>query len=211
MAFFGAVVSRGAIQAIREFGGYAHVHCFKQPKEIAATCSLELKITLKGKHFNYLSKIDGMDTEPWLYEELHIDGAREVGHIGKEHNERFSWPTGQSVLMLYSEYPLYKFLTNVNVFRFEPLSAKEPNSSSTDATMLDSYGRNVATVLSVMEKKQEFREQILEWLELLVPGIQSVYTQEQRLDGSTVITFKEEGTASRFPARLISDVTIYAL
>ncbi len=41
--------------------------------------------------------------------------------------------------------------------------------------------------------------------------MESVSTEKQRLDSSTVITFKEEGTKARFPARLISDGTIYAL
>jgi predicted ATPase len=36
-------------------------------------------------------------------------------------------------------------------------------------------------------------------------------TEQQSLDGRTVIKFKEEGTRTKFPANLISDGTIYAL
>ncbi|WP_237149647.1 AAA family ATPase [Pseudomonas mediterranea] len=33
LAFLGAVVKRGAAQAIRDFGGFQQIHCFKHRKE----------------------------------------------------------------------------------------------------------------------------------------------------------------------------------
>ncbi|NWE37728.1 AAA family ATPase, partial [Pseudomonas gingeri] len=97
------------------------------------------------------------------------------------------------------------------VYRIDPIAAKEPDNSTADATMLDSHGRNVATMLSILENDKHFRTQVLEWIELIVPGMENVSTEKQRLDSTTVITFKEEGTRTHFPARLISDGTIYAL
>ncbi len=221
LAFFGAVIKRGAVQAIRDYGGYAHIHCFKHRKEAARVASLALKITLQDKHYDYQITIYQMDKTPQLTEKLIVDGqieferergkpfVRVVGPI--EVNSGADFPEEMSTLLFMGRSPLYQFLTNIKVFRFDPLSAKEPAGSSTDGTMLDSHGRNVATMLSVLEKNPEFREQVLEWIELLVPGMEGVSTKKQRLDGSTVITFKEEGTKARFPARLISDGTIYAL
>ena len=221
LAFFGAVVSRGVAQAIREFGGFGSIHCFRRSGKEAATASLELKICLGGERYHYFIKVHDMDGGPRLEESLFIDDQQRIDRqlssgnikliLGPDMNGTSGFSGGMSALVFFSELNLYEFLTNIQVFRFDPQRAKEPDSSSADATMLDSYGRNVATMLGEIEKKPETREQVLEWLELLVPGMESVSTQQQHLDGSTVITFKEEGTESQFPARLISDGTIYAL
>ena len=48
-------------------------------------------------------------------------------------------------------------------------------------------------------------------MEMIVPGIENIQTEQQRLDGSITLMFKEEGTERRFPAHLVSDGTMYAL
>ena len=121
------------------------------------------------------------------------------------------YPKDMTALMLLGNSPLYEFLTNIKVFRFDPAAAKEPDSSTTDTSELDGHGRNVATMLSVLGNEKVFADQVLEWMELIVPSLESVSTEKQRLDGSTVITFKEVGTKTRFPAKLVSDGTIYVL
>ena len=42
-------------------------------------------------------------------------------------------------------------------------------------------------------------------------GLENIQTEQQRLDGSITLMFKEEGTERRFPAHLVSDGTMYAL
>jgi len=122
-----------------------------------------------------------------------------------------TFPEEISGLMVFGASPLFKFMKNIQIFRFDPMAAKEPAGSTMDATELEPQGHNLATILARLEKDTNFREQILEWIELLVPSMENVSTEKQRLDGTTVITFKEAGTRARFPARLISDGTIYAL
>ena len=100
------------------------------------------------------------------------------------------YPKDMTALMLLGSLPLYEFLTNIKVFCIDPLAAKEPSRATTDASELDEYGRNVASVLSRLEAEPEFREQVQEWLELIVPGMESISTETQRLDSSTVITFR---------------------
>ena len=46
---------------------------------------------------------------------------------------------------------------------------------------------------------------------MIVPGIENIQTEEQRLDGRTALRFKEEGFEKPFPAHLVSDGTMYAL
>lgn len=226
LAFFGSVVKQGAVQAIRDFGGFQQIHCFKSRTEKRTTVSIHIEITLYDQHFSYTLKISNMDKSPAITEILLIDKIlvierkqAEKVKIALDANldddsqltELPSYPPGMTALMLLGNNSLYQFLTNINVFRIDPLAAKEPDSAKTDATTLDSHGRNIASVLSSMENNDGFKQQILEWMELIVPGMENVSTEMQKLDGSTVLTFKEEGTRARFPAHLISDGTIYTL
>jgi predicted ATPase len=222
LAFFGAIVKRGASQAIRDFGGFSQIHCFKHRKQQRTTVSFAVKIDIQGNLYDYALKIMQIDKQPQIVESLKVndltvidrkaDGDTKIAlSDGLPLQVLPDYPSDMTALMLLSQSPLYTFLTNINVFRIDPLAAKRPDSSNTDATALDSHGNNIATMLSVLEKKPEFRQQVLDWIELIVPSMENVATEKQRLDGSTVITFKEEGTRTRFPAQLISDGTIYTL
>lgn len=222
LAFFGAIVKRGASQAIRDFGGFSQIHCFKHRKQQRTTVSFAIKIDIQGNLYDYALKIMQIDKQPQIVESLKVndltvidrkaDGDTKIAlSDGLPLQVLPDYPSDMTALMLLSQSPLYTFLTNINVFRIDPLAAKRPDSSNTDATALDSHGNNIATMLSVLEKKPEFRQQVLDWIELIVPSMENVATEKQRLDGSTVITFKEEGTRTRFPAQLISDGTIYTL
>ncbi len=219
LQFISTVISLGATQALRKFNGYEQVHCFKNRKSKARTFSASFDLMLDGKPIQYQLKIHEMDKEPNLEELVSLDSTvfmsrkkEEVIFYGEnEEEQKFSgFPSDKSALMI-SGHPLYELLSNIVVYRFDPIGAKEPDSSSTDQGELEQHGRNVATMLAGLEKDDDIREQILEWMELLVPGLEKVATERQKLDARTVIKFKEEGTKANFPANLISDGTIYAL
>ena len=222
LAFLGAIVKRGAAQAIREFGGFQQIHCYKLAKKQSETITFALQVQFGECLYDYFLRLKDMRQRPSLLESLKIDGrvvidrqvegTTQVAFGGDESLQMLpDFSCDMSALMLLSQSPLYAFLTNIRVFRIDPISAKRPDSSNSDAAALDPLGKNVATMLSVLEKDIEFRDQIMEWVELIVPGMENVATEKQRLDGTTVITFKEEGVRARFPAGLISDGTIYAL
>ncbi|UFH50037.1 AAA family ATPase [Pseudomonas sp. KNUC1026] len=222
LAFFGAVVKRGASQAIRDFGGFNQIHCFKHRKTKRTTARFKLRISLQGVQCVYSLAVANMHLAPEVTEHLAVDGLtlieREVSTQPRILFPDSSTPSvlpnyspDMTALMLQSHLELYQWLTNISVYRFDPLQAKRPNASTVDATLLSTDGSNVAALLSVMEKNAAHRDQILEWIELIVPGMKSVSTQKQRLDSTTVLTFEEQGTKTRFPAQLISDGTVYAL
>lgn len=71
---FGAVVKTGATQAIRDFGGFQQIHCYKLRKEKRTTASIHLAITLNKKQFVYDLAIKNMDAKPAISERLEIDG-----------------------------------------------------------------------------------------------------------------------------------------
>jgi predicted ATPase len=222
LAFVGAVVATGPAAAIKKFGGFSQMHCYKLDEEKAKTFEFDIDVTLDGKKYAYALKVHDMDRAPFLEESLVLDGriliqrAKDkqftlIDKANLKSVELLRFPDNMALMMFFQDLPIYQFLTNIRIFRFEPLGAKEPDASSTDASELDTRGHNVATMLAAMEKDDQARTQITEWMELLVPGMQKVLTEQQRLDGGTAISFIENGTSKVFPARLISDGTIYAL
>jgi predicted ATPase len=77
--------------------------------------------------------------------------------------------------------------------------------------VLDRKGHNLASVLNRLERDERLRDAILEWMEMIVPGIEKIQTEQQQIDSKTAVLFKELGTRRRFPAHMVSDGTIYAL
>ncbi|MUJ29060.1 AAA family ATPase [Aliivibrio fischeri] len=222
LAFLGTYVEFGVKTAMQHFGGYSNIHCFKLDEEQRTKIKFELKIEINSVKYHYSLGLFHLDSDASLSEHLTVDGktiiSRKVGEAPLVNTNdladtlnSYNLPKQTSALLFLPDSGLYHFLTNIKVFRFDPLAAKEPNATSTDASELDIHGRNVASMLAELEKDEDFREQITEWMELLVPNMEKVTTEQQRLDGTTVITFKEEGTDKKFPANLISDGTIYAL
>jgi len=219
LKFMSTVVSFGATQALRQFSGYEHVHCFKHLEDKARTFSAEIEVQHEAhKYLTYHLKIHDMDNQPkleeklWLIDELVVNREKEKDFIIKrkpKEQEVVDFPNELSSLMLNSNSQLYRYFKNIKIYRFDPVAAKE--SSSADNSELDTQGRNIASILSVLEKDTEIREQIIEWMELLVPSLENISTERSRLDARTVIKFKEAGIKANFPAHLISDGTIYAL
>lgn len=224
IGFVSEVVSSGASKAIRKYNGFSQMHCYKFRKEQARTFEFEIRTCLSGDNIKYVLKIHNMDKDPQLEEMLEVQGKTlmhrkrgETLSISIEKQEADDlrqfprFPSEISGLMIFPHLDIYNYLTNIEVYRFDPLGAKEPDISSADASELNPFGRNLASMLATLEKDEKFRSQILEWMELIVPGMEKVATERQRLDGSTLIKFKEEGIQAHFPANLISDGTIYAL
>lgn len=231
LKFLSTVVTLGATQALRQFNGYDNVHCFKHRKTKARTFSAE--IDFQDDFLKYHLKIHDMDTEPRLEENVSINGKTRINRNKNEKiikiidsesqhpfnfsndsillEKSFPFPGDLSLLMLHSDSLLFKYINNIKVYRFDPLGAKEPDSSNADSSELNSHGHNIATMLSVLEKDAEIREQIIEWMELLVPSLEKFSTERSGFNTQTVIKFKEAGIKANFPAHLISDGTIYAL
>jgi len=223
LTFVGAVIESGANAAIRRFNGFDQIHCYKFKKGKARRFEFYLAADIDGRYTEYTLNIHGMDSAPQIEEHLKLDGDvimdRRKGHPPIiRHPQRIDlnveykvYPDERSALMLVTDQTLYQYLLNIRVFRFDPLGAKTPDESNADASELHPHGHNVATMLSALESNDEIRNQIIDWLELIVPGMTGVSTDKQKLSGGRVIKFKEEGVKAYFPANLISDGTIYAL
>ncbi|NOS87037.1 MAG: AAA family ATPase [Methylococcaceae bacterium] len=219
LAFVSVVVRMGVIEALRKFGGYGQVHCHTKPN--ASVFAARFDLVLDEKSVQYDLTIQQMDKSPALIERLVVDGSLLMSRHpeavtcyvnGVVDKQYLGFPAFISALILTAEASsLLGFLSNTIVYRIDPIKAKQSHHANTDTNELDQDGRNIAAMLADLEKEADIREQILEWMTLLVPGLQDLGTEHQKLDGSTLIKFTEQGSTEAFPAHLISDGTIYAL
>ena len=97
------------------------------------------------------------------------------------------------------------------VFRFDPFRTKDPDEVGADPHYLDEHGRNLSTVLEGMQKNKDDFETVMEWMSMIVPGLNEIRPQRNALDGRASMVFQETGTKYHFPPGMISDGTIYVL
>ena len=215
---FVSLFVRGGLEiALSEHGSFANIRSAKREGADSKTFSFEIECDfLEQQEEKYSLSINDLDSEPGIEERLYLNeeqtgGKGEIDAMGE-------WSVVSEVSGIYStlsldhrNHPLSELLRNLNVYRIEPTGAKESDRSDFDSTQLRSKGNNLASVLHRLEDDQAIREEILDWMEMIVPGIENIQTEQQRLDSRTALRFKEEGTESPFPAHLVSDGTMYAL
>jgi len=213
LKFLSTIVTFGATQAIRQFHGYDNIHCFKHRKNKARTFSTTIYFSCENFPIQLLNHYDlkmlDMDGQPKLEEEYFSASKDDPYKNNDKGKFPSNFPKELSILMINPTWDITQYLQNIRVYRFDPLGPK--NSPSADNSELDWQGHNLASMLAVLETDDEIREQIIEWMELLVPSLEGVSTERSRFDTSTMLRFKETGIKAKFPAHLISDGTIYAL
>ena len=224
---FVSLFVRGGLDiALRAHGGFANIHSKKREGENSKTFSFEIECDLlEQQGVCYSLSINDLDSEPGIKECLEFNEEPTIEGIGDKgetdavgerlvvSEDRISYEDRiySNLSLEHRNHPLTKLLKNLNVYRIDPMGAKEPDKSDFDSTKLGGKGHNLASVLHRLEGDEEIREEIQDWMEMIVPGIENIQTEQQRLDGSTALRFKEEGIESPFPAHLISDGTMYAL
>ena len=225
LAFVSHFVLGGIGFALRMHGGFSNIHSAKRHETDSKKFCFEIECDLcedqseTPSAFHYSLCIHDLKEEPLIEEYLYDNGKRIIKRNRDEtasyHKGEWSsvggFPGIHSALWLEGNHPITLLLRNLCVYRIEPTGAKEPDISDFDSTRLDRKGHNLASVLQDLETNPEVRENILDWMEMIVPGIENIQTEQQRLDGSITLMFKEEGTERQFPAHLISDGTMYAL
>lgn len=126
---------------------------------------------------------------------------------------------------LFSQSEFYQFISNLKIFRIDPILAKK--SPSFDDETLHENGDNIAMFLRAIDIElvwelgdddnnthkpyTQFQTELMEWLEMIIPELQDIRVEDNYLNNSTLIHFKENSCEKPFPAGLISDGTIYTL
>ena len=227
MEFTTRIVRFDVNYALRSHGGYDNVRSLKryaprnQRFEFEMECDLPVPST-DGElaTAGYKLVVHDLHGSPTIEERLH-DGGTDVltrSHQGslnilrgtklREISGFAKWHSG---LLLFGARPLARLLANMIVYRVDPSRAKQPDRSDADPMALLENGNNLATVLQRIESDDTLRDLIADWMETIVPGVKRITTKRQRIDQTTAVLFKERGTKKQFPARLMSDGTIYAL
>lgn len=226
LAFIGLFVQGGIEAALRAHGGFANIHSEKRRAEYSRKFGFELECDLPetgqdGKEeqgrFHYSLTIQDLDQNiPNIEEHLYRNRTplltRKKGDnpiIQGRGIEQFS--KTHSALLFFMGMSLTQLLQNIGLYRIDPIGAKEPDRSESDPMKLDTKGHNLASVLGRLEQNKQIRELIMDWMELIVPGVEKIRTEQQQLDSKTALLFKERGTKRRFPAHMVSDGTVYAL
>jgi len=191
-------------EALQRHGGWENIRCAKSEQSREHVFLVE---TTNDKiQFDNLNTDSSKVNLVWENEfRNYIENHIKVGE---------SW--GERINELYGRFKsekqeAWKLFLNLRLFRIEPRDIKESNTSIHDDSELQRYGQNLAAVLRRLEKDDEVRETIIDWLQLIVPQLEIVQTEAERLSGSAQLAFKEKGTDKLFPAHLISDGTIYLL
>ena len=230
LAFVSLFVRGGIEIALRAHGGFANIHSKKREGADAKTFSFEIECDFLEQQeetpmgFHYSLSINDLDSEPEIeefvaeglyYSSLSLERRKHPISAPSSRPQLFphaySSPYYSSLSLYHRNHPLTKFLRNLNVYRIEPTGAKASDPSGFDPTQLDRNGHNLASVLHRLESDSEIREEIRDWMEMIVPGIEDIQTERQRLEGRTALLFKEEEFENAFPAHLVSDGTMYAL
>lgn len=207
---FVSLFVRGGVEiALRAHGGFENIRSKKREGEDSKTFSFEIECDfLEKREIYYSLSIEDVDNEPGVIERHQLSEEPTIQGGGISITDRIY----SALSLYYRKHPLTKLLRNLNVYRIEPTGAKEPDRSDLDPTMqLERKGNNLASVLHRLEGDEAIHEEIQDWMEMIVPGFEKVQTEQQRLDGSTALRFKEEGIESPFPAHLVSDGTMYTL
>lgn len=211
--FVGCFVRGGFEIALREHGGFENIRSKKREGAASKKFGFEIECDfLEQQEVDYSLSINDLDSEPGIKECLEFNEENgDKGENNAEEKPYYEGPIYSSLSLEHRNHPLTKFLRNLNVYRIEPTGAKASEPSGFNPTQLDRNGHNLATVLHRLESDSEIREEILDWMEMIVPGIEDIQTEQRRLDGRTALLFKEEGFEQAFPTHLVSDGTVYAL
>lgn len=218
LEFIRDVIRNGATEAVKKHNGYENIHSHKLRDKNAKRFFAHLKLEFDDEYYEYELEIKDLNKIPAIFETVTKNGSE----IAKKsilqnifingNKQEIEYSANETILKLISKEAksLLEFLKSIERYQVDPVRAKEADDYFANDT-LDPNASNLSTVLAKLEKDDDIREEIIETMQMIVPGLEKVTIEKETLNNKSVIVFKEEGVTKRFPAGLISDGTIYAL
>lgn len=215
LRFVSEALSEGVQSAVAQQGGYHQFRPATSYNGIAPNFLFHIECELDQTHYVYTLTLQNLDKTAGISEQLTINRKSSLSRVWGEkpriNDQEQSLSSNHSALLLYDQLPFRDFLLNLRLYRIQPLQAAQASYEGQNDVMLETSGRNIASVLKRLQKDEEIREEILDWMESMVPGLNKVITKQRHLNNSVNITFKEEGTQYQFPAHMVSSGTLALL
>lgn len=215
--FFKTIILLDANAAVKRYGGYDNIHSRKMINTNARKFLFEIEIEMKEK-YNFKLEVNDLDKEPYLKETFTIN-SKVIAKRDKDTVSIHGKPLDLSVskeqtvlnLVANESGDFLNFIKSIQRYTIDPKLAREPDDFTSDI-ILDRYASNITTVLANLEKSSSDDVlEIVETMQLLVPNLENIKIKKEKLINKMVSVFKEKGSRNTFPARLVSDGTIYAL
>ena len=218
LEFIRDVVRNGAVEAIKKHNGYENIHSHKLRDTNAKKFFAKLKIDIAENSYIYELDIRDLNKKAEIRETILKNGieiAKKTSHQNLIINGMkvdIEYSSNETILKLVSKEAkeLLDFLSSIERYQIDPNKAREADDYFA-SDILDANANNLTTVLSKLEKDSVSAEEIIETMGMIVPGLEKIKIEKERLSNKTVVTFKEEAISKKFPAGLVSDGTIYAL
>jgi predicted ATPase len=218
LEFIRDIIRNGTVGAIKKHNGYENIHSHKLRNTNAKRFIAELEVVLGMDTYQYKIEIEGMDKKATLLETVVKNSVeiakRSTGNILTIHGiqQPIEYSEYETILKLVSKEAksLLEFLSSIERYQIDPIKAREADDLFASET-LDAYASNLSTVLNKLSKDKNIIEDIMDAMQMIVPGLEKVSTQKEGLSSKSYLVFKEEGIKKQFPAGLISDGTVYAL
>jgi len=218
LEFVRDIITNGAKEAIKKHGGYEHIHSHKLRDKNAKKFYFKIKLLLDNVLFEYELEIKNLNKTPSLIEIIKKNNYE----VAKKTTQQNIFINGKKIDIGYSDNEtilklisnecnkLFDFLSSIKRYQVDPNKAREADDYFAN-DILDSNATNLTTVLSNLQKNTEITEEIMEAMSMVVPGLEKIKTEKEKLSNKTIVTFKEKNIRKNFPAGLVSDGTIYAL
>jgi len=233
LSFFQRVLVSGAVEAIRESGGMANVRSYRQnghDSDLVFKLEIDCSLPSSFKGFglgtdpvptSYSLSVVETERGPELEERL-FENGREIFQrtradagfkIKIDGGGEFSPPmrSDYSALSMFMGISIVEFARNIRIYRIDPKCALSPMHGGAESTRLAEDGGNLVTVLARMEENAGLKEAITDWINLIVPSIESVEVKHRALDRRSLLEFKDKFVDRSFPAEMVSQGTMYAL
>ncbi len=218
LEFIRDVIRNGAKEAIKNHGGYENIHSHKLRDSNAKKFYTKLEVDINSDFFTYELEIKELNKTPSIFETITKNGNElakksSLQNIFINGNKQdIDYSENETILKLISKDAkvLLEYLISIERYQIDPVKAREADDFST-SDVLYKDASNISTVLNRLEKDSITSEEIIETMQMIVPGLEKVFIEKEKLNNKSVLVFKEDSVKKRFPAGLISDGTIYAL
>jgi predicted ATPase len=222
LGFISQFVGMGLDDAVSQQGGYQNFKPIRTAIGKAYTLDFKISCNLAEKHRikKYVYKLTLKDiglqqSLEIVKEELFINNRKVLSRNWQEmptiRGTTYNISHNHSALLLFDKLPIRDLLENFRIYRILPYQAPALKGGSQNKSALNMTGSNLSSVLQRLAEDRDIREEILDWMEQVVPGLEKITAKNRTYNSETGILFKEQGTRKPFPAHMVSDGTIYFL